>query len=101
MRGTRVTARAAVIFAVAVAVVSVDYRLAPAVRFPVPLQDAKTAIRWVKAHAAQYHLRADQVLAAGASAGGHLASMVAVTPGLFEPTNLPPELAAQTSRVVA
>ena len=82
------------------AVVSVDYRLAPAVQFPVPLQDAKTAVRWVKAHAPQYRLRADRVFVAGESAGGHLAAMVAVTPGVFEPTNLPPELAAQTSRVV-
>jgi acetyl esterase/lipase len=81
------------------AVASVDYRLAPAVRFPVPLQDAKTAVRWVKAHAHEYHLRADQVIAAGASAGGHLAAMVAVTPGTFEPTGLPPELSAQNSRV--
>jgi acetyl esterase/lipase len=81
------------------AVVSVDYRLAPAVRFPVPLEDAKTAVRWVKAHAREYHLRADQVIAAGASAGGHLAAMVAVTPGRFEPTGLPRELAAQSSRV--
>jgi acetyl esterase/lipase len=81
------------------AVASVDYRLAPAVRFPVPLQDAKTAVRWVKAHAREYRLRADRVLAAGMSAGGHLAAMVAVTPGTYEPTGLPPELSAQSSRV--
>ena len=30
--------------------------------------------------------------------GGHLAAMVAMTPGLFEPTDLSPELAAQDSR---
>jgi acetyl esterase/lipase len=83
------------------AVASVEYRLAPQVRFPVPLQDAKTAIRWVKAHAAQFGLRADKVFAAGSSAGGHLAAMVAVTPGLFEPGDVPPDLAAQDSRVVA
>jgi acetyl esterase/lipase len=82
------------------AVVSADYRLAPAVTFPVPLQDAKTAIRWVKAHAAEYNFRADKVFVAGASAGGHLAAMVALTPGLFEPTDLPADLAKQNSRVV-
>jgi acetyl esterase/lipase len=83
------------------AVASVDYRLAPAAPFPAPLEDAKTAVRWVKAHAREFHLRADKVFVAGASAGGHLAAMVALTPGLFEPTGLPPELAAQNSRVVA
>jgi acetyl esterase/lipase len=82
------------------AVVSADYRLAPAVQFPVPLEDAKTAVRWVKAHAAQFHLRADMVFVAGSSAGGHLAAMVAVTAGTFEPSGLPPGLAAQSSRVV-
>jgi acetyl esterase/lipase len=82
------------------AVVSADYRLAPAVQFPVPLEDAKTAVRWVKAHAAQFHLRRDRVFVAGSSAGGHLAAMVAVTAGAFEPTGLPPDLAAQSSRVV-
>jgi len=82
------------------AVVSADYRLAPAVQFPVPLQDAKTAIRWVKAHAAEFHFRADKVFVAGSSAGGHLAAMVALTPGLFEPTDLPADLAKQNSRVV-
>jgi acetyl esterase/lipase len=82
------------------AVVSADYRLAPAVQFPAPLQDAKTAVRWVKAHADEYRLRADRVLVAGSSAGGHLAAMVAVTAGEFEPTGLPPELAAQSSRVL-
>jgi acetyl esterase/lipase len=83
------------------AVASVEYRLAPQVRFPVPLQDAKTAIRWVKAHGAEYGIRADKVIASGSSAGGHLAAMVAVTDGLFEPVDLPAELAAQNSRVSA
>jgi acetyl esterase/lipase len=83
------------------AVVSVEYRLAPQVQFPVPLQDAKTAIRWVKAYGPQFGLRADEVFATGSSAGAHLAAMVATTPSLFEPVNLPARLARQNSRVVA
>jgi acetyl esterase/lipase len=82
------------------AVASVDYRLAPAAQFPAPLEDAKRAVRWVKAHAAQFHVRRDKVFVAGSSAGGHLAAMVALTAGAFEPTGLPPDLAAQSSRVV-
>jgi acetyl esterase/lipase len=100
--GTRTTPPQSLLRQVArgYAVVSADYRLAPAVHFPVPLQDAKTAVRWVKAHANEYGLRANKVFVAGASAGGHLAAMVALTPGLFEPTDLPPDLAKQNSRVV-
>lgn len=68
------------------AVASVDYALAPTYRFPVPLQDVKVAIRWVKASATQYQFNAAKVILAGGSAGGHVATLVGVTPGLFEPT---------------
>jgi acetyl esterase/lipase len=81
------------------AVASVEYHLSPAVQFPVALQDVKTAIRWAKAGGSQYGLRPDEAFVAGYSAGGNLAAMAALTPGQFEPTNLPPDLAAQDSRV--
>jgi acetyl esterase/lipase len=82
-----------------VAVASVDYRLAPEHRFPVPLQDVKRAVRYLKANAARLGLRADKVLVAGHSAGANLAMMVAVTPGAMEPTGLPKALARQDSTV--
>jgi|GEM_PF-840949 len=58
--------------------VSVDYRLVPAARFPAPVEDCKAAVRWLRAHAAQYRIRADRIGAVGFSAGGHLASMLGV-----------------------
>ena len=64
--------------------------------FPVPLQDAKTAVRWIKAHGPEFGLRTDKVFATGASAGGHLAAMVATTPGLFEPMDLSPDSPGRT-----
>jgi alpha-L-fucosidase 2 len=51
---------------------SIDYRMAPQFRFPEASADVATAIRWVKAHAAEYHLDADRVLIIGESAGGFL-----------------------------
>jgi acetyl esterase/lipase len=42
-----------------------------------PLLDAKRAIRTVRAHAAKWKIRADQVGIMGFSAGGHLASTLA------------------------
>jgi acetyl esterase/lipase len=44
----------------------------------------KTAIRYVKEHAAEYKVDPERIGITGASAGGHLASLVAVTP---EPGN--------------
>lgn len=40
----------------------------------------KLGIRWVKLHAAEYKIDPDRLGLTGASAGGHLASLVAVTP---------------------
>jgi acetyl esterase/lipase len=64
------------------AIVSVDYGLAPERRFPAPVEDADLAVRWVRAHAARLGLRDDLVVAAGSSAGGHLAAWLAANPGL-------------------
>ncbi len=49
------------------------YRLAP-YRHPVPLNDALRAIRFVRAHAAEFQLDPERIGIMGFSAGGHLAS---------------------------
>lgn len=47
---------------------------------PVPLLDARRAIQMVRAHAADYHIAPDRIVAIGFSAGGHLAALAAVKP---------------------
>jgi acetyl esterase/lipase len=59
--------------------VSVDYRLAPFATFPEPLVDVKRAIAWLREHAAEYGANPDFLVVTGGSAGGHLASLVALT----------------------
>jgi acetyl esterase/lipase len=57
------------------------YRLVQAngtYRYPVPMWDAQRAIRYVRANAAQYGIAQDRVGVFGFSAGGHLASTVAI-----------------------
>ena len=49
---------------------SIDYRLAPAVHFPEAMRDIYTAIRWVKAHAAEYRVDVSKIALIGESAGG-------------------------------
>lgn len=63
------------------AVASANYRLVPSVTYPAPVHDVKAAIRWLRANAAQYGLDPDRIAIGGASAGGHLASLAALTTG--------------------
>ncbi|MSU68979.1 MAG: alpha/beta hydrolase, partial [Opitutaceae bacterium] len=42
------------------------------------VQDARAAIRWVRAHAAEWGIDPDRIVASGGSAGGHLAACTAV-----------------------
>ncbi len=53
----------------------VDYRVAPH-RFPLPLLDARRAVRWVRAYAAEYGIDKNKIAVMGSSAGGHLAAML-------------------------
>lgn len=45
------------------------------------VEDAKSAVRWVKTHAARLGVDAERLIAGGGSAGGHLALATAVLPG--------------------
>ena len=61
------------------AVVSIDYRLSDEVKFPAPVEDVKTAARWVRSVADQFGLEADHIGLWGSSAGGHLAACAALS----------------------
>lgn len=81
-------------------VVSIDYRLAPAVRFPLPIQDVDRAVRWVKSQAGALGIDPNKLVLAGHSAGGYLATMVTASnmAAPFVAPDLPPDLAAISSR---
>ena len=64
-----------------IAFVSVDYRLNSEAAFPAQIYDVKAAVRFVRAHAAEYGIDADRIAIAGTSAGAHLATELAVTSG--------------------
>jgi acetyl esterase len=61
-----------------VVVVSVDYRLAPEHPAPVPFLDSWATSQWLVEHASQLGADADHVAVMGESAGGNLASLVAL-----------------------
>ncbi|MFB7142295.1 alpha/beta hydrolase [Gottfriedia sp. NPDC056225] len=57
-------------------VVSVDYRLAPEYKFPIPVEDSYTALKWVSEHANEFNGNASNLVVGGDSAGGNLAAVV-------------------------
>jgi acetyl esterase/lipase len=67
--------------------VSANYRLLPDSRFPDHLVDAKKVIAWVREHGHEYGADPSVLFMSGSSAGGHMASMAALTPNdpVFQP----------------
>jgi acetyl esterase/lipase len=59
---------------------TISYRLTGDAPFPAAVEDAKCAVRWLRANAKQFHVNPEKIAVAGGSAGGHLALMVAYAP---------------------
>ena len=79
--------------------ISANYRLSPGARFPDHLVDVKKVIAWVREHGHEYGADPTILFMAGSSAGGHLASVSALTPN--EPAFQPGFEQADTSVTAA
>lgn len=62
-------------------VASLEYRLSGEAPFPAALQDARAALRFLRANATKYHIDAARVGVWGGSAGGHLTALLATSCG--------------------
>lgn len=82
---------------------TIGYRLSPKFQFPAPLHDAKSAVRFLRAHARRFDIDANRVCALGSSAGGHLALMLGLTAGIssFEGDGPFPYESSQVNCVVS
>ena len=54
----------------------IQYRVFPDVAFPAPVYDVKTAVRWMRSEGPKYGVSANAIGAFGASAGGHLVTLL-------------------------
>lgn len=81
----------------------IEYRLSGEAKFPAAVEDAKCAVRWMRANAKKYNIDPDCIAAVGGSAGGHLASMLGVTDGKseFEGTGGYPDYSSKVNIVVS
>ncbi len=79
------------------AVAAINYRLAPAFRFPAPLEDIRGSISFLEEQADAFGIDSARVVLLGRSAGGHLALLAAYTlghqairgaVGLYSPTDM-------------
>lgn len=59
--------------------VAISYRTAPRDHWPAPFDDVKSAMRWIRRYIEDFGGDPDFVAIAGASAGGHMASLAGLT----------------------
>ncbi len=62
-------------------VASINYRTIPNSKFPQPIEDVKSAIRFLKASAQKFNIDAEKIFLIGDSAGGYLTAFASVTNG--------------------
>jgi acetyl esterase/lipase len=60
-------------------VASINYRLAPQYQFPAMIEDAKCAVRFLRARASDFGLDPGRIGVWGGSAGGHLVALLGTT----------------------
>lgn len=63
-------------------VAQVAYRLSTEAQYPAALHDCKAALRFLRAHAAEFKIDPLAIGVAGGSAGGHLSGLVGMTGGI-------------------
>jgi acetyl esterase/lipase len=81
---------------------TISYRLAPRHQFPSAVEDAKAAVRFLRANAEKYGVDPNHIGVTGGSAGGHLALMVGLTGPLkvFEGSGPNPDQSSAVQAVV-
>jgi acetyl esterase/lipase len=78
-------------------VISVDYHVGNGATVAAMADEARTVVRWTRAHAWALNIDPDAVVVAGTSAGGHLAALAGLAPGQ-DLSDLPASLRTHSAR---
>jgi acetyl esterase/lipase len=70
-----------------IALIVPNYRLSTTDAYPAHIYDVKAALRWMRANARRWRINPARIGAWGASAGAHLAAILALTPGVASVTD--------------
>jgi len=62
--------------------IAVEYQLSLEAKYPAAVHNIKAAIRWLRANAEKYNIDPERIAISGTSAGGQLAMLVGMTPGI-------------------
>lgn len=62
--------------------------------------DGKSAVRWIRAHAARLGIDPDRIAAGGGSAGGHVAAAAGICDGFDDPTDPQPEISSKPNALL-
>lgn len=84
------------------AAATISYRLSPEALYPAAVQDARAAVRWMRAHAKEYGIDPARIAIGGGSAGGQIAALAGVTEGLvrFDPDGGPGAVSGSVQAIV-
>lgn len=82
--------------------VAVEYQLSLEAKYPAAVHNIKAAIRWMQANAEKYNIDPDRIAISGTSAGGQLAMLVGMTPGIekFEGTMGIPDYSSTVQAII-
>lgn len=84
------------------ALVSISYSMSDKASWPTQIHEVKAGYRWVRAHAGKFGFDPDRMIAAGGSAGAHLALVAALSgPGKLEGDLGETEASSDVSAVIA
>jgi len=83
------------------ATASVNYRLTSFSKFPAQIEDCKTAVSWLRSHAASLNIDPERIGVWGASAGGHLAALLGTTGDIIHPAWAAPKPGCLSNKVEA
>lgn len=81
-------------------VVCVEYRHSEIAAFPAQIKDARNAVRFMKCHAAEYHIDPEKVVIAGDSSGGHTAVFVGLIHDDDSTDNLFPGISGDVKGII-